>query len=84
MLHYAKQHPVVYEYLPKCKREILKMPREYISTVLYSIIGEPFSKWVEKRIDDRNEKIAEDKDLCTELDPEVYAALMNSSSISSK
>ena len=37
-----------------------------------------------KKIDERNEKIAEEKDLCAELDPDVYAALMNSSSISSK
>ena len=32
----------------------------------------------------RNEKIAEERELNTELDPEIYEALMKSTSLSSK
>ena len=51
---------------------------------MYSIIGKAFAAWVERRIDERNEKIAEEQDLNAELDPDVYAALVKSSSISGK
>ena len=44
----------------------------------------PFAAWVERRIEERNEKIAEEQDLNAELDPDVYAAYVKSSSISGK
>jgi len=84
MLRFAKTYPEVRQYLPAEKREVKKLPRDYISTVLYSIIGTPFAAWVERRIEDRNEKIAEEQDLNAELDPDVYAAYAKSSSISGK
>ena len=70
--------------MPAEKREVKKLPRDYLSTVLYSIIGTPFAAWVERRIEERNEKIAEEQDLNAELDPDVYAAYAKSSSTSGK
>lgn len=84
MLAFSKQYAEVPKYLPVEQREIKKLPRQYISTLLYSIIGTPFAKWVERRIEERNEKIADERELNTELDPDIYAALMKSSSISGK
>ena len=52
--------------------------------MLYSLIGTAFAAWVERRIEERNEKIAEEQDLNAELDPDVYAAYVKSSSISGK
>ena len=37
--------------LPEDKREILKLPRQYISDVLYTMIGEDFQKWSNEIID---------------------------------
>ena len=31
--------------LPEDRREILKLPRQYISDVLYTMIGDDFQKW---------------------------------------
>ena len=84
MLKFGRLYPEVIRYLPAEKREINKLPREYVSTVLYSVIGAAFAAWVERRIVERNEKIAEEQNLNTEMDPDVYAAFMKSSSISGK
>ena len=69
-------------YFPAEEREVKKLPRVYVSTLLNSVIGKPFTEWVERKIQERNHKIAEEQDLNAELDPDVYAALMKSSSIS--
>jgi hypothetical protein len=84
MLKFAKQYPEVFKYLPAEIREVDKLPRKYVATLLYSIIGSPFDEWVQKRVTERDEKIAEQQDLYAEMDPEVYAALQNSTSISGK
>ena len=84
MLEFAKQYSEVRWYLPAEKREIKKLPRDYVASLLYSIIGKPFDAWVQRRIEERNEKIAEEKDMNAELDPDVYDAYVNSSSISGK
>ena len=62
----------------------MKLPSEYITIILFSVIKEPFKKWVDRQMDERNARIKDDKDLCAVLDPDVYAALMKSTSISSK
>jgi len=84
MLHFAKQYQDVRKYLPAEKREIEKLPRKYVSSLLFSLIGVPFDAWVQRRIEERNERIAEEQDLNAEMDPEVYAAYVKSSSISGK
>ena len=55
-----------------------------MSSLLYSVIGKPFHAWAQRRIEERNERIAEEKDLNVELDPDVYAAYVRSTNISGK
>ena len=43
-------------YMPVIK-EIPKLPKQFIINVAYSIIGEPFAKWVRSQIEARNHKV---------------------------
>jgi hypothetical protein len=54
MMCWAKQHPVVEQALPSEPRELLKLHRDYVSTVIYTLVGHPFVDWVESRIKLRN------------------------------
>jgi hypothetical protein len=54
MLKFAEGYSSVAKALPSEHREILKLHREYVSTMIYTIVGKPFITWVEKKITDRN------------------------------
>ena len=57
-------------YMPIIK-EISKLPKQFIINVAYSIIGDPFGKWVRDQIELRNHKITKQKDLLIAMDPLV-------------
>ena len=60
MLNFAKSYENVMKALPYEQRELLKLHRDYLSTVIYTLVGKPFVFWVEARIKARNEKLEED------------------------
>ena len=45
--------------LPEEQREVEKLHRDYVSTVIYTIVGNPFASWVEGRIRERNRLLEE-------------------------
>ena len=47
------------KFLPSEHREVLKLHRDYVSTVIYTVVGRPFIDWVEDRIKERNDKLEE-------------------------
>ena len=55
--------------LPEPMKEVLKMPRAYISNVLYTMIGQPFKDWVNEQVEKRNAKIMKDQNLAISMDP---------------
>ena len=57
MLAFGEQYPEVTEALPSVNKEVLKLPRAYIANVIHTLVGEPFVKWVNKRVNDRNMKV---------------------------
>ena len=61
-----------------------KLPRQWIINLIYSIVGDEFRTWVSQQVKDRNEQVAEKRDLMIELDPEIAAAFGSSVNISSK
>jgi hypothetical protein len=70
--------------LPIEQREIEKLPRAYICNVIYTLVGEKFKDWVEKKIQERTDKIMNEQDLAIEMDPDVYAAFKASTNVSGK
>ncbi len=57
MLAFGEQYPEVMEALPSVNKEIHKLPRAYIANVIHTIVGKPFVKWINKRVNDRNMKV---------------------------
>jgi hypothetical protein len=52
--------------------------------VLFTVVGKPISDLVKKSIKERNDTVAENRNLIIELDPEIAAAFAKSINISSK
>ena len=52
--------------------------------MIYSLAGDDFRVWVSQQIKDRNDRVAEKRDLMIELDPDIAAAFGDSANISSK
>ena len=50
----------------------------------YKLIGDEFEIWMRKKIDERNEKLAKDKDLMISVDPEIARVFNNSNFVSCK
>ena len=44
-------------YLPEKDKEILKLPKQFLVNVIYTIVGDGFADWIKDRIVARNEKI---------------------------
>ena len=84
LLEFGMKYPAVRQALPIEQREIEKLLRKYVGNLIYTLVGEPFAKWVDGVIQERNRKLAEDRNLNIEMDPEVYKIFMASTSVSSK
>ena len=54
MLSWASQFPAVAAALPTEPVELEKLHRDYISTVIYTLVGQPFATWVDSKVAERN------------------------------
>ena len=70
--------------LPTEQREVYKLPRAYLANVIYTLVGDKFRKWVEQKIEERNEKIMQEQNMAIDMDPEVYQAFKASNYVSGK
>ena len=61
------------DYLPEVS-EIRKIPKQWIINLIYSLTGNQFKNWVRERIESRNTRITDDRDLMISLDPKIAAA----------
>ena len=84
MLEWAKRHPEVFNVLPREQGEIENLHRNYIANVIYTIVGEDFRDWINKKMDERTKRLAEERDMNIKMDPEIYKIYKNSTSISGK
>ena len=57
ILEYAGEHQVVMNALP-IPKECLRLERQYLSNLIYSVVGDPFKDWVDDRVSRRNLKVA--------------------------
>ena len=84
MLQFAYAYPDVADCLPLEPREVQKLPRQYISSVIYTMVGDPFAHWVEAQCKARNDKVAAERDMLITLDPEIAKIFTSSTSLSGK
>jgi len=83
MMAFGKIQPDVMRSLPP-EKEIEKLPRQYIANIIYTMVGKPFSTWVDSQIKKRNEKILIAQNLLIEMDPEIAEIFQASTSMSGK
>ena len=70
--------------LPIEEKERLKLPRQYLANVLYTVLGQDFKNWVDEQVLKRNKKVTKELKTDVEMDPEIEAIFRASKHISSK
>ena len=55
-------------YLPD-EPDLAHVPKQWIVNVCAAVIGEPFKQWVREQIEERNELMAEKKEVMIAMDP---------------
>ncbi len=84
ILKFAKDYPAVGVVLPQVEREVKRLPRDYITMVCNTKIGEPFREWVKAKQDQREEDIIAKQHQAVEMDPEIAAKIHASKSVAGK
>jgi hypothetical protein len=84
MLEYAKKYPKVFKALPAEQAEIESLHRGYVANVIYTVVGDNFQEWIEKKLKERTKKLCTERDMNITMDPEIYKIFKNSTSISGK
>ena len=72
-LEFGQEHAQVWNYLP-ARKDCYRLSRQFLLNMLHTVVGEPFVHWVGERVEARNAKVAENRKMLIELDPEVAAA----------
>ena len=70
--------------LPESQKEINHFPRSYLCNILYTMIGDPFAKWVDRQIVARNKRVKEDKDMAIDMDADIAKLFRESTAVSGK
>ena len=58
------------------------MPRGYVCNVIFTKVGQDFQDWVNTRCQERNDRLAVEKDLNIDLDPRIFKAYKESTFVS--
>lgn len=72
MLEFAGKHPAAMRCFPVREAETKKFPRQYLANCIFTIVGQPFKDWVNKKVEERHAKLIDDRDMTVEMDKEMY------------
>ncbi len=81
---YGKMYPEVMKCLPESEEETKKMPRQYIANIVYTVVGKPFSDWVDVKVEKRNKKVISEANMGIEMDADIAAIFKASTAVSGK
>ena len=68
ILKEARNNETFMQHMPDLK-EVPKLPKQWVCNVAAKVLGGSFKQFIQERIVERNEKLAEDKDLMISIDP---------------
>ena len=68
--------------LPIVRTEIFKLPRSYIANVIKTVIGQEFEDWVRERVNTRNQRVQDEREVSILMDPEIERIFRASTSTS--
>ena len=83
ILEKAADWPAVCKYLPD-ERDMHRLPRQWIISVIYMVVGQSFADCVEECIHAWNDKIATEGNEMITVDPEIDSCFSASTNISGK
>ena len=72
MLEWARNYPEVFDYLPHEPAEIENLHRQYLANIIFSVTGDDFKEWVDRRLKERIQKMTEDCQMNIKMDPQIY------------
>ena len=70
--------------LPVVEKEVKKLPREYVTNVIQTLAKDDFSEWVKRRVEARNRKLVEDREMTIQLDQTILDIFNASNAVSGK
>ena len=79
---FAAGYPEVMKAFPLDQQEREKLPRDYIISVIYTLVGKPFSDWVDQLVEERHEGVADKRELYIEMDAEIAEIYQQSKAVS--
>ena len=80
----AHQNQEAMRALPAVRSEILKLPRAYIANILRTVIGLEFAQWVQARVNARNQRVQDDREVGIYMDPAIEQIFRASTATSGK
>ena len=63
MLDFLKDFPEMHVHMPSERREVEKLPRDFVINVGCTIVNEPFLRFVKEAIIARNQKMSQDRNM---------------------
>ena len=82
MLEFARKYPKVWKAFPTEESEIDALHRGYVANVIYTIVGENFTDWIDKKLKERTKRLCSERDMNISMDPEIFKIFKASTSIS--
>ena len=83
ILEFIADIPNIETFLPD-DIDIAKTPKQWIVNVCAAVINQPFKDWVGEQVEDRNQHMAEKRDMMISMDPVMAEKFQNSTHISRK
>ena len=83
ILEFISDFPDIESFLPD-DQDLAKTPKQWIINVCAVVVNEPFKKWVTDQVEDRNELMAEKRDMMIQMDPVMAQKFQASTHISRK
>lgn len=81
ILQWGSQFPQVVDALPVPK-ECLKLERSFICNLIHTIVGPPFAKWVDDKVNERNQRVAIEGNQIINMDPIMAKIFKESTQVS--